>query len=71
MIEPDQVLPLRVGVYNVAMAMKGYPAFSKAPTLLEPHHQLTLCHIQDTRSGMEGLPLYRDEGRKKGKVVPL
>ena len=23
----------------------------KAPALLEPHHQIDLCHIQDTRSG--------------------
>ena len=23
----------------------------KAPALLEPHHQIVLCHIQDTRCG--------------------
>ena len=31
------------------MAMKGYSAFPKAPTSLEPHHQIILCHKQDTR----------------------
>ena len=38
LIGPYQVLPLqdRVG----AMAMKGYSEFSKAPALLEPHHQI-------------------------------
>ena len=33
------------------MAMKGYSAFPKAPALLEPHHQIVYCHIQDTRRG--------------------
>ena len=28
--------------------MKGYSAFPKAPVLLEPHHQIAYCHIQDT-----------------------
>ena len=32
-----------------AMAMKEYSAFLKAPALLEPHHQIILCNIQDTR----------------------
>ena len=31
------------------MAIKGYSAFPKAPALLEPHHQIILCYIQDTR----------------------
>ena len=31
--------------------MKGYSAFPKAPALLEPHHQIVKCHIQDTRWG--------------------
>ena len=45
------------------MAMKGYSAFPKAPALAEPHHQIILCHIQDTRCGGVGggvLPLYRE-----------
>ena len=29
--------------------MKGYSTFPKAPALLEPHYQIVLCHIQDTR----------------------
>ena len=41
------------------MAMKGYSAFPKAPALLEPHHQIVYCHIQDTRWG-GGLPLCRE-----------
>ena len=40
--------------------MKGYSAFPKAPTLLEPHHQVVLCHIQDTRWGGVFLPLRRE-----------
>ena len=28
--------------------MTGYFAFPKILTLLEPHHQIVLCHIQDT-----------------------
>ena len=38
--------------------MKGYSAFSKAPALLEPHHQIVQCHIQDTHQGGV-LPLRR------------
>ena len=48
-IGPYQVLPLRARVDLGVMAMKGYSAFPKAPVLLEPHHQIVLCHIQDTR----------------------
>ena len=33
------------------MAMKRYFAFPKAPALLEPHHQIVSCHIQDIRLG--------------------
>ena len=29
------------------MAMKGYFAFLKAPVLLDPHHQIILCYIQN------------------------
>ncbi len=38
--DDDQVLPLSVRVDLGAMAMKEYSAFSKAQTLLEPHHQI-------------------------------
>ena len=31
-----------------AISMKEYSAFPKAPALLEPQHQIVLCHIQDT-----------------------
>ena len=34
-----------------AMAMKGYSAFPQDPALLEPHHKIVKCHIQDTRGG--------------------
>ena len=39
-IGPYQVVPLRARVDLGAMAMKGYPAFHKAPALLELHHQI-------------------------------
>ena len=45
------MLPLQASVDLGAMAMKGYSAFPKAPALLEPHHQIVSCHIQDTRLG--------------------
>ena len=48
---PYQVLLFRSRVELGAMAMKGYSAFPNAPALLEPHHQIVLCHIQDTRWG--------------------
>ena len=32
-----------------AIAMKTYSALPKAPALQKPHHQIVLCHIQDTR----------------------
>ena len=35
-----------------AIAIKGNPDFSKAPALLEPHHQIFSCHIQEIRSGL-------------------
>ena len=35
-----------------AIAIKGYSLFPKAPALLEPHHQIVQCHIQDTRWGV-------------------
>ena len=42
------MLPLQARADLRTMAMKGYSAFPKAPALLEPHHQIVLCHIQDT-----------------------
>ena len=39
------------------MAKKGYSALPKAPELLEPHHQIVLCHIQDIHGSV--LPLCR------------
>ena len=53
------MLPLRTKVDLGAMAIKVYSAFSKAPALLEPHHKIVLCHIQDTRRGGGVLPLCR------------
>ena len=50
-IGPYQVLPFRAKVDLGAMAMKGLSAFPKAPASLEPHHQIVLCHIQDTHGG--------------------
>ena len=41
------MLPLQVRVDLGTMAMKEYFAFPKAPALLEPCHQIVLCHIQD------------------------
>ena len=38
----------QVRVDQGAMTMKGYSTFPKAPALLEPQHQIVLCHIQDT-----------------------
>ena len=46
-----QVLPLQARVDLGVIALKGYSAFPKAPVLLEPHHQIVYCHIQDTRWG--------------------
>ena len=40
-----QVLPLRARVDWGAIAVKGCPAFPKAPVLMEPHHQIVSCHI--------------------------
>ena len=51
------MLPLRARVDLRVIAMKRYSAFPKAPALLEPHHQVVQCHIQDTRLGI--LPLCR------------
>ena len=41
------------------MAIKGYSKFLKALALLEPHHQIVLCHIQDTHWGWGLTPLQR------------
>ena len=45
MIRLYQVPTLWARVDLEAMSMKGYFAFSKAPALLEPHHQIVLYHI--------------------------
>ena len=45
------MLPLQARVDLGAMAIKGYSSFTKAPALLEPHHQIVWCHIQDTHWG--------------------
>ena len=42
------MLPRQARVDLREMGMKGYSAFPKAPTLLEPHRQIVYCHIQDT-----------------------
>ena len=36
---------------------EGVITFPKAPALLEPHHQIVLCHIQDTCWGCGLTPL--------------
>ena len=45
LIGPYQVLSLQARVGLWVMATKGYSVFPKAPSLLEPHHQIVLCHI--------------------------
>ena len=42
----NQVVSLRSRLDLRARAMKKYSAFPKAPALLEPHHQIVLCHIR-------------------------
>ena len=46
------MLSYRARVDLEAMAMKGYLALPKATALLEPHHQIVLCHIKDTHCGV-------------------
>ena len=41
--------PLQDRVNLGTMVMKEYSVFPKAPALLESHHQIVECHIQDTR----------------------
>ena len=55
-LRPYQTLPLRARVDIETMTIKRYSVFPNAPALLEPHHQIISCHIQDTCSGW-GLPL--------------
>ena len=43
------MLLLRTREDLVAIAMKGYSVFPKAPALLEPYSQIVLCHIQNIR----------------------
>ena len=40
------MLPLQAKVNLEAMAIKGDTAFSRAPALPGPHHQIVLCHIR-------------------------
>ena len=40
------MLLLQARVDLGVMAMKRYSAFTTAPALLEPDHQIVLCHIQ-------------------------
>ena len=42
------------------MAMKRCSVFLKAPVLLEPHHQIVSCQIQDTHWWGGGLPLCKE-----------
>ena len=58
-IGPYQVLPFQDRVDLGAMARKGYSTFPKAPASLEPHHQIVLCHIQNTHRGGGFTPLQR------------
>ena len=44
-----QFLPLPGRVDLGAFTIKGYSTFPKTPILLEIHHQIVLCHIQDAR----------------------
>ena len=46
-----QVLPLRARADLGEMAVKVHPEFPKAPSLLQPHHQIDKWHIQDTHWG--------------------
>ena len=46
--DPIRCYLSKVRLDLVAIAMKAYSAFPKAPALLEHHHQIVLCHIQDT-----------------------
>ena len=43
--------PIRVRANLRAIAVNVYSTFPKAQALLEPHHQIVQCHIQDTRWG--------------------
>ena len=49
------MLPLRARVDLGVMTMKGYSVFRKVPALLEPHHQIVLCHIRTLGGGVISL----------------
>ena len=51
-IGPYQVQLLQARVDLGAMAIKGYSVFTKAPALLQPHHQNVQRYIQNTRCGV-------------------
>ena len=58
-----------------AMAVKEYYAFPKAPALLEPHHQIVLCHIKDTSPTFAGPSGIRvgwgiDQWQIRGRKAP-
>ena len=42
------ILTARPGWRSIYNTWKGYYAFSKAPSSLEPHNQIVQCHIQNT-----------------------
>ena len=59
-IGPYQVLPLCASVDLGEMAMDGYPAFPKAPALLEPHHDTVYSHIPGHSLEIGLIPLLRN-----------
>ena len=50
-IGPYQGLPPWARVDLRSMATKWGSVFPKAPPLMGPHHQILLCHIQETYCG--------------------
>ena len=64
------MLLLRDRVDLGAMAMKGCSAFPEAPALLEPHHQIVSCHIQDTPWGGVGVSYPAAETQSMYSTVP-
>ena len=53
---PGATTPGRVDLGS--MAMKDYSTFPKTPALLDSHHQIVACYIQDTCC-WEGVPIWR------------
>ena len=52
-----------------AMPMKRYSAFPKARALLEPHYQIVLCHILDTRWGLTSLQMRSQLGKMQFSII--